>query len=99
MCIQHWKLVPVELQKAVWTAYVTGQEERKDPTPAYLAVAKAAVRAVQDARVVRKASLADERAEETRRAIANSTLLRPETGDLAGPLFSPEEAFLVKGRA
>jgi hypothetical protein len=48
MCYQHWKLVPYKLQKAVWDHYVTGQEERKDPTPEYLDAAKAAIDAVAD---------------------------------------------------
>lgn len=46
MCPAHWRMVPPALQRAVWAAYVKGQEIRKDPTPAYLAAAKAAIEAV-----------------------------------------------------
>jgi hypothetical protein len=31
------------MRDAIWDAYVPGQEIRKDPTPAYLAAARAAV--------------------------------------------------------
>ena len=46
MCLPHWRMVPRDLQKAVWREYVPGQEIRKDPTPAYMAVQAAAVDAV-----------------------------------------------------
>jgi len=46
MCLRHWRMVPRDLQKAVWREYVTGQETRKDPTDAYMAVQAAAVDAV-----------------------------------------------------
>ncbi len=46
MCLKHWRMVPRDLQKAVWREYVPGQEIRKDPTPEYMAVQAAAVDAV-----------------------------------------------------
>ena len=46
MCLKHWRLVPRDLQRAVWAAYVPGQEIRKDPTDEYLEVHRAAVEAV-----------------------------------------------------
>lgn len=46
MCRKHWFMVPRDLQAAVWATYVDGQENRMDPTPEYLAAAKAAIDAV-----------------------------------------------------
>ncbi|MEW6775366.1 MAG: hypothetical protein AB1405_03680 [Bdellovibrionota bacterium] len=46
MCRYHWKLVPGKLKKDVYRHYVPGQEIRKDPTPAYLEAADAAIKAV-----------------------------------------------------
>jgi hypothetical protein len=46
MCARHWRMVPAPLQRAVWAAYVPGQEIRKDPTSAYLRVAADAIAAV-----------------------------------------------------
>ncbi len=46
MCLKHWRLIPRDLQRAVWAAYVPGQEIRKDPTDEYLDVQRAAVEAV-----------------------------------------------------
>lgn len=46
MCLRHWRMVPRDLQRAVWAAYVPGQERRKDPSRAYLTAARAAIQAV-----------------------------------------------------
>ncbi len=46
MCLRHWKLVPRDLQRAVWATYVPGQEIRKDLTDEYLDVQRRAVEAV-----------------------------------------------------
>ena len=46
MCSAHWGMVPHHLQQRVWATYVRGQEVRKDPTPEYLAAARAAINAV-----------------------------------------------------
>jgi hypothetical protein len=46
MCLRHWRMVPLELQRRVWATYVSGQEIRKDPSPEYLAAQEAAVQAV-----------------------------------------------------
>lgn len=46
MCRMHWFMVPKPLRQAVWRLYRRGQEVTKDPTPDYLAVARAAIDAV-----------------------------------------------------
>lgn len=46
LCDRHWRLVPVELKRAVWHHYQPGQETRKDPSPAYREAARQAVAAV-----------------------------------------------------
>jgi hypothetical protein len=46
MCRRHWAMVPPSIQRAVWNAYVPGQEVRKDPTPAYLEVMRLAIETV-----------------------------------------------------
>lgn len=49
MCRRHWRMVPKDLQAAVWATYVDGQERRKDATPAYVDAALAAINAVAEA--------------------------------------------------
>lgn len=49
MCKRHWLMVPKPLRRDVWRNYRAGQEQRKDPTPEYLAAAKAAIAAVERA--------------------------------------------------
>lgn len=39
-CRKHWFTLPKRLRDAVWDAYVPGQEQRMDPSTAYLAVAR-----------------------------------------------------------
>lgn len=46
MCARHWRMVPRNLQQAVWDTYVPGQEITKTPTPEYLTAAGDAVRHV-----------------------------------------------------
>lgn len=46
MCAKHWRMVPRDLQDAVWATYVEGQEIRKDPTDAYMDAQTNAVSAV-----------------------------------------------------
>lgn len=53
MCVRHWRMVPRELQTAIWAAYVPGQERRKDPSLEYLEIAMEAVRAVAELEKVR----------------------------------------------
>lgn len=48
MCKRHWFMVPKPLRKEVWRTYRKGQEITKDPSPEYLAAAKAAIRAVAE---------------------------------------------------
>lgn len=33
-------MIPRDMQQRLWAVYVPGQEQRKDPTPEYLAVAR-----------------------------------------------------------
>ena len=44
MCGRDWYRLPKAMRDAIWDAYVPGQEIRKDPSRAYLAAARAAVR-------------------------------------------------------
>lgn len=37
-CKSHWFELPKNLRDKVWSAYVPGQEIRKDPTPKYMQV-------------------------------------------------------------
>lgn len=46
MCLRHWRMVPVELQRAVWATYRPGQEVNKQPSREYLEAARAAINAV-----------------------------------------------------
>lgn len=41
-CRRHWFQLPKRLRDAIWAAYVPGQENRMDPSPAYLQAARAA---------------------------------------------------------
>lgn len=46
MCLKHWRMVPRDMQTAVWRAYRPGQEVDKQPSQQYLRVAGAAIDAV-----------------------------------------------------
>ena len=46
MCLAQWQMVPGSLKRDVWATYRRGQETRKDPSPAYLAAARAAIESV-----------------------------------------------------
>lgn len=46
MCRPHWYLVPKPLRDEIWRHYRPGQEIDKQPSAAYLAVAKRAIAAV-----------------------------------------------------
>lgn len=48
MCLRHWRMVPKNLQRAVWATYELGQELTKDPSLEYLEAATAAVNAVAE---------------------------------------------------
>jgi hypothetical protein len=54
MCLKHWRMVPRDLQRRVWAAYVPGQEVSKNPTDEYMEVQRAAVRAVAIKESVKK---------------------------------------------
>jgi hypothetical protein len=43
MCPKHWHALPDRMQRAVWGAYVPGQEIRKDPSAQYLRVTREAI--------------------------------------------------------
>lgn len=44
MCRRHWRKLPKEAQRQIWTTYRPGQEVRKDPSREYLAVAQHAIK-------------------------------------------------------
>lgn len=48
MCLRHWKMVPKALQQRIWATYVPGQEQRKDPTDAYMEAQRASVQTVAE---------------------------------------------------
>jgi hypothetical protein len=43
MCREDWRLLPKTMQQRIWATYRPGQETTKDPSPAYLAAARAAI--------------------------------------------------------
>ncbi len=48
MCYPHWKLVPPEIQAAIWKNFRPGQEKDKRPSEGYQHAAKRAIDAVRD---------------------------------------------------
>lgn len=40
-CKSHWFALPKRLRDEIWRTYRRGQETRKDPSPEYIAAAKA----------------------------------------------------------
>lgn len=48
MCAKHWRMVPANLQAAVWRTYRAGQEIDKRPSHDYLDAARAAIAAVEE---------------------------------------------------
>lgn len=46
MCRRHWAMVPGPLRAELCAAYVPGQEDRKDPSRAYIAIALRCIRAI-----------------------------------------------------
>ncbi len=46
MCLAHWRMVPKDIQRAVWLEYRPGQEITKTPTARYLEVMRKAIDAV-----------------------------------------------------
>lgn len=47
MCLRHWRLVPRQIQKAVWATYRPGQCRDKKPSTEWIQAARAAIDAVQ----------------------------------------------------
>jgi hypothetical protein len=41
-CLRHWKALPYGIRAEILRCYVPGQEQRKDPSEAYMAAAMAA---------------------------------------------------------
>lgn len=48
MCANHWRRVPVHLQREVWKHYRPGQEVDKNPADEYLQAAENAIEAVAE---------------------------------------------------
>lgn len=48
MCGAHWRLVPRQIQAAIWRTYRPGQERDTQPSAAYLQAAAQAVVAVAE---------------------------------------------------
>lgn len=46
MCVRHWRMVPANVQRAVWRTYRQGQCDDKRPSDAWHVAANAAVGAV-----------------------------------------------------
>lgn len=46
MCLKHWRMVPKDLQRAVWRHYRRGQCDDKRPSQEWFAAADAAIQAV-----------------------------------------------------
>lgn len=46
MCLKHWRMVPLNLQRAVWAHYRPGQCDDKRPSEAWHKAADAAILAV-----------------------------------------------------
>ena len=46
MCKRHWRMVPVQLQRAVYLHYREGQCDAKNPSREWLVAARAAIDAV-----------------------------------------------------
>jgi hypothetical protein len=42
MCAAHWRRLPQPLRSRIWDTYRPGQEIDKNPSPAYVAAARAA---------------------------------------------------------
>ena len=48
MCSPHWRMVPLEIQRAVCNAYRTGQWDEKTPSADWMAARYAALKAVHE---------------------------------------------------
>lgn len=86
MCAPCWRHVPVDLQKAVWAAYVPGQEIA-GPSPAYLEAARAAIRAVEAITRPAPRSAAKVARDAIADRVEECVLLHPANGTVATPLF------------
>lgn len=40
MCRRHWFMLTKSMRDAVWEAYEPGQEDRMDPSPAYMKITR-----------------------------------------------------------
>jgi hypothetical protein len=41
-CIQHWRRLPLDIQRAIWRSFQPGQEKSKTPSREYVEAARAA---------------------------------------------------------
>lgn len=41
-CRKHWYMLPKPIRDEIWRTFQPGQEDRKDPSPAYVRAARAA---------------------------------------------------------
>jgi hypothetical protein len=55
MCLQHWRMVPKELQRQVWAHYREGQCDDRRPSREWLDAADAAINYVAQVEAERKA--------------------------------------------
>ena len=46
MCLKHWRMVPKNIQRAVWSSYRPGQCDDMRPSEMWQKAANAAIRAV-----------------------------------------------------
>jgi hypothetical protein len=46
MCLRHWRMVPIDIQRRVWKHFRPGQENDKRPSPEYIEVMKEAIEVV-----------------------------------------------------
>lgn len=54
MCPRHWKMVPLGLQRAVWSAYRPGQEIDRRPSESWHRAADAAIKAVAQRELIKR---------------------------------------------
>jgi hypothetical protein len=52
LCRKHWFRLPEPMRDLVWSAYVPGQEIRKDPSPEYLNVTQRCIEYLEKVEVI-----------------------------------------------
>lgn len=85
MCARHWRMVPQDVQRAIWRTYRPGQEQDKSASEAYLYQQRRAVMhvALQEGRVDLPQAVAEHfRADPRIWALADRVLAEnPDAGD------------------